>query len=344
MLIYKTHRCAWLLSFMLLGTTGCSRENPIDLALTTFQERVTAAVNLLEIAPGNEFKTVAVLQFEGNEGNLVSEVVQTAIVKTGRFRVVEREELGLKKILEEQKLTTSDLFEKPKGLGQLVGCDALFLGKVRAFDGGIKHARIEVQIKLVHVSKGFILWQDDIKVIQDELEKDIQGVQDELGKDLQTVQDGLEKTARSPVPWIIIAGIAAIVLIAAVVGWTRIRGARKVGKAANRSAQVLGAARGLLERTGVLLTQKGQAEQATQVNRLIQDTGALQQRVQRRLRRGGGARGWDEEFTEKVGDLTRDISALEQAVQSDALESVPDILTRMQSHFNELDLFESSNA
>lgn len=121
-------------------------------------------------------KTVAVVDFEDRSGAIfphlgkgVADMLATALVKSGKFVVVERNELS--KILEEQKLGLSGLVtpqSAPK-VGMLLGVQAIVTGSVTEFATteykahvgfiGVKtyNARVAVDIRLVDTTTGEII-------------------------------------------------------------------------------------------------------------------------------------------------------------------------------------------
>ncbi len=125
-------------------------------------------------------KRIAISRFEDRSGtgwhglgSGVADMLATALVKSGKFGVIERQELD--KIVEEQKLGESGLVTPqtaPK-VGQLLGAELFVIGAVTecgtkesnigggisVFGGGLKtkKARCVVDIRLVNTSTGEII-------------------------------------------------------------------------------------------------------------------------------------------------------------------------------------------
>ena len=125
-------------------------------------------------------KRVAISRFEDRSGSGynhlgsgVADMLATALVKSGKFAVIERQELD--KIVEEQKLGESGLVTPqtaPK-VGQLLGAELFVVGAitecgtkesnigggVSLFGGGLKTktARVVVDIRLINTSTGEII-------------------------------------------------------------------------------------------------------------------------------------------------------------------------------------------
>jgi len=128
-------------------------------------------------------KTIAVLGFRNkadsedpafNEfrvGRGITEMLKTALVKSGRFRVVERSKQITKKILEEQWLGLRDEFDQTTAArtGRMLGAKAVIYGNVSEFGvkktgvyvglGGVRTVitRIVVDVFMVDTETGEIL-------------------------------------------------------------------------------------------------------------------------------------------------------------------------------------------
>src|SRR5512146_549243 len=141
---------------------------------------LTAAVILNLTATAQLKKRIAISRFEDRSGtgwhglgSGVADMLATALVKTGKFAVIERQELD--KIVAEQKLGESGLVTPqtaPK-VGQLLGAELFVVGAVTecgtkesnigggisVFGGGLKtkKARCVVDIRLINTSTGEII-------------------------------------------------------------------------------------------------------------------------------------------------------------------------------------------
>jgi curli biogenesis system outer membrane secretion channel CsgG len=139
-----------------------------------------AALVLSMTASAQLKKRIAISRFEDRSGSGyshlgagVADMLATALVKTGKFSVIERQELD--KIVEEQKLGESGLVTPqtaPK-VGQLLGAELFVVGAVTecgtkesnigggisVFGGGLKtkKARTVVDIRLINTTTGEIL-------------------------------------------------------------------------------------------------------------------------------------------------------------------------------------------
>jgi curli biogenesis system outer membrane secretion channel CsgG len=141
---------------------------------------LVAALVLQLTASAQLKKRVAISRFEDRSGtgwhglgSGVADMLATALVKSGKFAVIERQELD--KVVEEQKLGESGLVTPqtaPK-VGQLLGAELFVIGAVTecgtkesnigggisVFGGGLKtkKARCVVDIRLVNTSTGEII-------------------------------------------------------------------------------------------------------------------------------------------------------------------------------------------
>jgi curli biogenesis system outer membrane secretion channel CsgG len=139
-----------------------------------------AALVLSMTASAQLKKRIAISRFEDRSGSGyshlgagVADMLATALVKTGKFSVIERQELD--KIVEEQKLGESGLVTPqtaPK-VGQLLGAELFVVGAVTecgtkesnigggisVFGGGLKtkKARTVVDIRLINTTTGEII-------------------------------------------------------------------------------------------------------------------------------------------------------------------------------------------
>ena len=125
-------------------------------------------------------KRVAVSRFEDRSGGGyshlgegISDMLATALVKSGKFIVVERQDL--EKIMQEQKLGESGLVTEQSAakVGKLLGVDLLVIGSVSEFGtsqreigasvplfgGSItqKNARAAIDLRLVNTTTGEII-------------------------------------------------------------------------------------------------------------------------------------------------------------------------------------------
>jgi curli biogenesis system outer membrane secretion channel CsgG len=138
------------------------------------------AIFISFIASAQLKKRVAVSRFEDRTGSGynhigsgVADMLTTALVKAGKFNVIERQELD--KVLDEQKLGASGLVtpESAPKVGKLLGVELLVIGSISEFGkteskisggfsllgGGIKHtnARAVVDIRLINTVTGEIV-------------------------------------------------------------------------------------------------------------------------------------------------------------------------------------------
>jgi TolB-like protein len=108
---------------------------------------------------------IAVLDFQlygrehatANMGEIVSEWLITALVKEGRFDVVERR--LLKKIMEEQKLVMSGIVDEGSAtqLGKLLGVKAIISGSVMRFEN-----TLEVNARIIDVESASIVAAESV--------------------------------------------------------------------------------------------------------------------------------------------------------------------------------------
>jgi len=119
---------------------------------------------------------VAVLDFqlhgEGYEtqdmGKIVAEWLITALVRDGRFEVIERR--LLEKILTEQKLGLSGILDETSAskLGQMLGAKVVISGSVMALKG-----QIEVNARIIDVQTGSVIAAENVKSRSTEVLEDM---------------------------------------------------------------------------------------------------------------------------------------------------------------------------
>jgi curli biogenesis system outer membrane secretion channel CsgG len=128
---------------ILAGLSGCATTNGQMGGRT--QE---AVLELPPYTPTGKEPKVAVLVFENNSffesnvlGKFVSDMFETALVRSQRFMVIDRK--GLLKLIEEKKLSMSGLTgENAATFGQMTGADYLVTGSITEF--GIKRTGTSV--------------------------------------------------------------------------------------------------------------------------------------------------------------------------------------------------------
>jgi curli biogenesis system outer membrane secretion channel CsgG len=148
---------------------GCS---PIAVVKKSASETIAAAYH-----PSGPRKRVAVAEFENRTpygqrrlGAGISDILATELSQTGAFILVEREQLDA--IMKEQALGLSGMISEKSApqVGQLVGANAIITGAVTQF--GVRTeaqdliltaskkqiASCVVDIRLIDVSKGLVLW------------------------------------------------------------------------------------------------------------------------------------------------------------------------------------------
>ena len=112
-----------------------------------------------EVRSGEKI-TVAVLDFEAKNlsqesADAVTDLLRTELFKTGRFRVVEREDI--RKIIEEQRLQMSGLIdpEQAAEIGRLLNVQKMMMGTVSKLDGTyfLNTRLVDVQSGLIHLAE-----------------------------------------------------------------------------------------------------------------------------------------------------------------------------------------------
>lgn len=119
---------------------------------------------------------VAVLRFENSstkKGDMeqigigLSDMLITTLVQTGKYEVIEREQL--EKVLKEQKLGLSGFvdLDTAKKVGKILGLDALFIGKLTKYQEEVKQdiwtgytsyiVRVAIDVRMIDVETGKII-------------------------------------------------------------------------------------------------------------------------------------------------------------------------------------------
>jgi len=127
-------------------------------------------------------RRIAVIDFENKTkygarrlGNSASDILVTELVKSDKFIVIEREKLN--KIIEEQKLSMTDLIDQDSAVqaGKLLGVSAIVTGSISQF--GVKEESVDallvqtknqiaqavVDIRVIDVETGEIIYADSGK-------------------------------------------------------------------------------------------------------------------------------------------------------------------------------------
>lgn len=136
-------------------------------------------------------KIVAVLDFENNEklkdkvDLKMSDMLTTSLVKTNRFKVVERNKI--KKVLDEQKFGLSGMVDRETAAkaGKLIGAEYLVLGSITSatrkdidkFGYTLVKIEVGVDVRVVNTSSGNILLSESaIGLSESKLVKTADGV------------------------------------------------------------------------------------------------------------------------------------------------------------------------
>ncbi len=129
------------------------------------------AIELSESASELKSPKIAVVPFsysgtnfvDDGGGTVVSDRLTTKLVKTKKFKVIDRE--SLQKILAEQKLQTSGVVdpETAKKIGKVLGVEAIITGSLTNISGGM----VEVNAKLIRTETAEIINVSSAKVEKD---------------------------------------------------------------------------------------------------------------------------------------------------------------------------------
>ncbi len=107
--------------------------------------------------------TIAILEFDAinqeakasNKGRIVSEKITTEAVKSGQFKVVERQ--LIKQVLDENQFGDAGISGPiAQQIGQLLGADAVMTGSVSQYKG-----ELSIDARLVNVAEGRILMAEE---------------------------------------------------------------------------------------------------------------------------------------------------------------------------------------
>ncbi len=114
---------------------------------------VNTVVEHLHKLPNKRLTVTDFTDIDGGEseiGKLISEKITTKLSQVGEIKVIERKQL--KKILEEQKLSLSDITEEEeKEVGKILNVDAIISGSVAHLDD-----YIEINARMIDVTTGEI--------------------------------------------------------------------------------------------------------------------------------------------------------------------------------------------
>ena len=98
-----------------------------------------------------------------NNGEVISNILSTELMAITDFEFIERSQI--RKILDEHKLSLSDMLEKGNApeIGKMLGAESVVLGQVHAFNWeanilGMSNCVVAFSARMVHVETGTILW------------------------------------------------------------------------------------------------------------------------------------------------------------------------------------------
>lgn len=111
-----------------------------------------------------DIKKVAVMPFKASTeliGTSVSDLFVTEVLRTGRYELVERSQLG--KVLNETELALSGLsVSKAAEVGNMLGADGVIIGTVDEYgknaESGHAYPVVGVTVRLVDCKTGGIVW------------------------------------------------------------------------------------------------------------------------------------------------------------------------------------------
>lgn len=112
---------------------------------------------------GKKMSRVAVLDFKGDENNLVKNAVISAINERNGSRVMER--VDFDRILAEQGLQLKDIMDEGTRIrhGRLAGVQGLLMGDVYRLKSGFMSYDLKANVRLVDVERGEVLLARDFE-------------------------------------------------------------------------------------------------------------------------------------------------------------------------------------
>jgi hypothetical protein len=145
-------------ALVVLFSSTCFAESLQTRAIVRLQNDVVKA-----LPADKKLTRVAVLDFKGDENNLVRNAVTSVINEKAPCKVMERVDFA--KILAEQGLQLKDIMDEKTRIrhGRLKGVQGLLMGDVYRLESGFMSYHVKANVKLVDVEKGEILLSRDFE-------------------------------------------------------------------------------------------------------------------------------------------------------------------------------------
>jgi len=163
----------WIILFVI---TACSTQNFIKINDTTVYKNMDAfsekaSAELVQNYQGKMIKVV-LFPFLNHKkifcelGYLLSSQMKTFLFQSGKFEILER--LQLDAVLNELKMTSSDLFsqESISKIGKFIGADAVLIGDISAFNN-----YFIVSMRLVNIEEAKVVSLSQVNLLSEGLQE-----------------------------------------------------------------------------------------------------------------------------------------------------------------------------
>jgi curli biogenesis system outer membrane secretion channel CsgG len=163
----------FVIALVLLAVSGCETISPsvveFNPRLESFPVRRVAILPFEGVPVQNQVEVYFACQrhFVPNNGEVVSDMLTTEMMKLPTFDYVERSQI--RKILEEQNLSMTQIVEHKTAseIGKLLGVDAIILGKVNRLDADLAFwgfsCIASFSVRMVDTKTGTVLWSASVE-------------------------------------------------------------------------------------------------------------------------------------------------------------------------------------
>ena len=162
-----------ILVFLFAAMSGCETTSPsvveFNPRLETFAIRRVAIIPFESTPVQNQVEVYFACQrhFVFNNGEVVSDMLTTEMMKLPTFDYVERSQI--RKILEEQNLSMTQFVQQKTAseIGKLLGVDAIVVGKVNRLDADLAFwgfsCVASFSVRMVDTKTGTVLWSATVE-------------------------------------------------------------------------------------------------------------------------------------------------------------------------------------
>lgn len=138
-----------------------------------------------------------------NNGEVISDLFMTEMMALPTFQYLERSQI--RRILQEKNISMTDLIRDKTAseIGELLGADAVILGKVNQLFAGVgawgnRNCRIAFSVRMVDTKTGTVLWSATVDRFVDGHPETLKIAQEECAKIVKELRSALEPEVAKP--------------------------------------------------------------------------------------------------------------------------------------------------